>query len=76
MKFHSFKFDFENLENLEECYKHIIKKIGKIDILINNASAFDYDSLETSDFKIFDRHINVNLKAPFFLSKYFKKPWF
>ena len=73
VKFHSFKFDFENLENLEECYKRIVMKIGKIDILINNASAFDYDSLDTSDFKIFDRHINVNLKAPFFLSKYFKK---
>ena len=51
MKFHSFKFDFENLKNLEECYKRIVKKIGKIDILINNASAFDYDSLDTSDFK-------------------------
>ena len=73
VKFHSFKFDFENLENLEESYKKIIKKIGKIDILINNASAFDYDSLDTSDFILFDRHINVNLKAPFFLSKYFKK---
>ena len=72
VKFHSFKFDFENLEDLEECYKRVIKKIGKIDILINNASAFDYDSLDTSDFILFDRHINVNLKAPFFLSKYFK----
>ena len=71
VKFHSFKFDFDNLENLEESYKKIIKKIGKIDILINNASAFDYDSLDTSDFILFDRHINVNLKAPFFLSKYF-----
>ncbi len=69
VKFHSFKFDFENLENLEESYKHITKKIGRIDILINNASAFDYDSLDTSDFKIFDRHINVNLKAPLFLSQ-------
>ena len=73
VKFHSFKFDFENLESLEESYEKIIKKIGKIDILINNASAFDYDSLDTSDFILFDRHINVNLKAPFFLSKYFKK---
>ena len=28
VKFHSFKFDFENLENFEECYKRIVMKIG------------------------------------------------
>ena len=27
VKFHSFKFDFENLESLEESYEKIIKKI-------------------------------------------------
>ena len=73
VKLHSFKFNFEDIEKLEETYKSVIKNIGLVDILVNNASAFDYDSLESSTSELFDRHINVNLKAPFFLSKFFKK---
>ena len=61
------------IEKLEETYKSVIKNIGLVDILVNNASAFDYDSLESSTSEIFDRHINVNLKAPFFLVNIFKK---
>ncbi len=76
-KFSVYKFDFENQKNISKFYDNIIKDFGNIDVLINNASTFDFDTVSTSTEKIFDRHINVNLKAPFFLSqsflKYFKK---
>ena len=59
--------------NFKDFFKRLNKDFGQIDLLINNASVFDFDTIESSDLKTFDSHINVNLKAPFFLSKYFVK---
>ena len=42
-------------------------EFGEIDILINNASAFEFDSIKQTSNEIFDTHIDVNLKAPFFI---------
>jgi len=70
---HFMKYDFENLNKLEGFFKSAEKKIGKFDVLINNASSFEFDTIRSTDFKKFDLHINVNLKAPYFLSKYFAK---
>ncbi len=71
LDFHTIKYDFQNLNKLENFFEKAKKKVGGIDILINNASAFDFDTIKTSNFQTFDMHINVNLKAPYFLSKYF-----
>ena len=32
---------------------------------------FEFDSIKKTSHEIFDNHIDVNLKAPFFLSKYY-----
>ncbi len=42
-----------------------------LDLLINNASIFEYDNLETATAESWDRHINSNLRAPFFLTQAF-----
>ena len=52
-------------------FKKIVSFFNGVDVLINNASVFEYDSLKLSSNESFDKHINVNLKAPFFLSKFF-----
>lgn len=44
---------------------------GPLDLLINNASIFEYDNLETATIDSWDRHINSNLRAPFFLTQTF-----
>lgn len=50
------------------------KALGKpLDILINNASVFEYDTLETATLESWDRHINSNLRAPFVLTQQFAK---
>ena len=46
-------------------------KHDRLDVLINNASAFEFDTVKTTSYEIFDKHIDVNLKTPFFLSKCF-----
>lgn len=48
------------------------KLIGApFDILVNNASIFEYDRLETASLSSWDRHLGSNLKAPLFLSQAF-----
>lgn len=42
---------------------------GPITCLVNNASIFEYDRLETATRDSWDRHINSNLRAPFVLSQ-------
>jgi len=44
---------------------------GPLDLLINNASIFDYDSIETMTPESWDRHVGSNLRAPVFLTQAF-----
>ena len=69
VNFRAFQFDFKKAENYEDFFEKIKKEFGDIDILINNASAFEFDSIKQTSYEIFDNHININLRAPFFLSK-------
>ncbi len=49
-----------------------VAAIGKpLDLLINNASIFEYDTLGTATAESWDRHIDSNLRAPFFLTQAF-----
>lgn len=42
---------------------------GQITCLINNASIFEYDTIETATRDSWDRHVNSNLRAPFVLTQ-------
>lgn len=42
---------------------------GPITCLVNNASIFEYDNLETATRESWDRHLNSNLRAPFILTQ-------
>lgn len=43
--------------------------LGPLTALINNASEFRPDTLQTLDDPTWDRHLDINLKAPVFLAK-------
>src|SRR3546814_15364381 len=45
--------------------------LGPLGVLVNNASLFEYDHVETASEDSWDRHLDTNLKAPFFLSQAF-----
>ena len=57
-----------NLNNIDEL-DSLFSSIKSIDLLVNNASVFYPKSVEDSEMKDWDDVININLKAPFFLSK-------
>ncbi len=44
---------------------------GPLSCLVNNASIFEYDTLQTATRESWDRHIGSNLRAPFVLTQNF-----
>lgn len=56
-----------DLTNEEEC-KNLIDKIGKIDILINNAGGYVWSPIEKTETKDISNLINLNIKAPYLLA--------
>jgi NAD(P)-dependent dehydrogenase (short-subunit alcohol dehydrogenase family) len=42
-----------------------------LDVLVNNASIFEHDSIATASWESWDRHIGSNLRAPFELTQAF-----
>ncbi len=67
------KADLNNSYQTQKFITEAFKKMKGIDCLINNASVFENDNLINFNDKSFNKHINVNLKAPAILTQYFKK---
>ena len=44
---------------------------GRLNCLVNNASIFEYDTLQSANRESWDRHIGSNLRAPFVLTQNF-----
>ncbi|MEC7596101.1 MAG: pteridine reductase [Pseudomonadota bacterium] len=57
--------DLNNIDQISS----IIESIESLDLLVNNASVFYPKSIENSDIEDWNNVLNVNLRAPFFLSK-------
>ncbi len=56
-------------DKLKSLLKETIQQMGRLDVLVNNASAFFPTPLKTTTEKDWGRLIDTNLKAPFFLSQ-------
>lgn len=57
--------------DVEKIIPQVIKKIGRFDLLINNASVFDSGYLKETNTSLFNSQLDVNLKAPFLLIRDF-----
>ena len=67
------KGDLGKEQDLKKIIKFSKNKLKYFDCLINNASLFENDKLENFTSKSWNHHLNVNLKAPAYLSKEFAK---
>jgi len=51
----------------------LVAAAGPTDALVNNASIFEYDDWQTATRESWDRHMAINLRAPFVLSQEFAR---
>jgi NAD(P)-dependent dehydrogenase (short-subunit alcohol dehydrogenase family) len=68
-----FQCDFNDFKSVSRLIKKVFDYFPDCNLLINNASIFERARLMDTDHELFDRHINVNFKAPFFLSQDFSR---
>ena len=63
--------DLAELPSLPEFYEAVMRPFGAPTLLINNASLFEKDTLETLETETFSANLAVNLQAPVLLAKLF-----
>ena len=63
--------DLRNLASIGNTIGHARDELGPVTCLVNNASLFEDDRIETLTAQSWDDHININLRAPVLLSQHF-----
>src|SRR5258708_5919968 len=58
--------DLYQVANIERAVETTLKAFGRIDILALSAGIFDVASIEDTTEEIWDRHLDLNLRATFF----------
>jgi len=66
-----FQEDLNDFSQIERLLDDVKKSFGRINLLVNNASVFEKHNFAKTDEEVFNRHMNINFKAPFFLSQGF-----
>lgn len=51
----------------------VTEALGPLTVLVNNASIFEYDRIDTATRESWDRHIESNLRAPYVLTQGFAR---
>ncbi len=68
----SLQADFLDDAETESMVSRAVASLGgPLTCLVNNASVFEYDTLETATRETWDRHFESNLRAPFVLMQHF-----
>jgi NAD(P)-dependent dehydrogenase (short-subunit alcohol dehydrogenase family) len=65
------KADLDNPGDTKKLIAKAKAELGEINLLVNNASIFEKVSFKDTSEDVFDRHMNIHLKAPFFLAQEF-----
>ncbi|MFN4202704.1 MAG: SDR family oxidoreductase [Tabrizicola sp.] len=51
----------------------VTRALGPLTVLVNNASIFEYDRIDTATRESWDRHVESNLRAPYVLTQAFAR---
>ncbi|MFQ5543177.1 MAG: SDR family oxidoreductase [Nitrospiria bacterium] len=65
--------DLSNTSFYEKLIHTAYEKLGPLSLLINNASIFEKISFKETTDVLFNKNMDVHVRAPFFLSQYFSK---
>ncbi len=68
-----FQADLQHFEQLEPMMQAVFHQHPDCHTLINSASLIERISFKDTDETVFDRQMDINFKAPFFLTQFFAK---
>lgn len=71
--FKSFRANLADINEVFTLVPSVIDIFGPFQLLVNNASVFDPGFIDETSAELFDKEININLRAPFFLMRDFSK---
>ena len=63
--------DLRDPGSIEQIFNATADALGPVTCLVNNASLFEDDRIETLTTQSWDDHLNINLRAPVLLSQHF-----
>ena len=63
------KTDLRDVASMENCVEETVKKFGRIDILINNASALWWQNIADTPVKRYDLITQINARGTFIMTK-------
>jgi NAD(P)-dependent dehydrogenase (short-subunit alcohol dehydrogenase family) len=69
----AFPADLARLDDIQSLVEACAKRLGHPTCLINNAACFDWDSIATLTEATWQAHVDVNLRAPIFLTQSFAR---
>ena len=69
---HVYSANLADPEAVQRIIPTAVERFGRVDVLINNAAVFlEDDTFQNSDPALWDKLFNINLRAPFLLSRAF-----
>ncbi|MCU0827132.1 MAG: SDR family oxidoreductase [Tabrizicola sp.] len=69
----TFKADLLVEDETQGLIAAVTAALGPLTVLVNNASIFEYDRIDTATRQSWDRHIESNLRAPYVLTQGFAR---
>ena len=66
-----FRCDLNDHDETAALVPNVREHFPDLTVLVNNASVFERGTLRETDRDLFERHFNINFKAPFFLTQAF-----
>ena len=67
------KTDLLDEAQVETLIPRAVDDLGPLTVLVNNASIFEYDRIDTATRRGWDRHMESNLRAPYVLIQHFAR---
>jgi NAD(P)-dependent dehydrogenase (short-subunit alcohol dehydrogenase family) len=61
--------DITEEQQVDSLFAHVNSEFGRLDLLVNNAGAFDGGPLDELTIEAWDRVLNTNLRAPFLCTR-------
>jgi NAD(P)-dependent dehydrogenase (short-subunit alcohol dehydrogenase family) len=65
----AFQADLADQEQVKQLVPAVVAKFGRLDVLVNNASRFEFDDVDSLTFDNLNAHIGPNLAAPILLAR-------